>query len=161
MRSITDTRCIHMQVYLEGWYQPLRLGAESAEGHVEAAQLTIRIYDFWVQNLRKHNNYVRVAQVAMGALLCLVCVSEAGRLQHTGADALIVDPVRHSSDHVWQQCSCAMNELAELVYLRHHASGCRLPLYNCMCFDRWDPRSGCGALWLEAINNVLYRGCYM
>ncbi len=49
--------------------------------------------------------------------LGLVDVSVAGRLQHAGPHTLIIDPVGHGSNHVWQQRCRAMNELAELVHL--------------------------------------------
>ena len=50
--------------------------------------------------------------------LCLVGISEVCRLQHAGPDALIINPVRHCSYHIRQQCGCAVNEFAELVHLQ-------------------------------------------
>ena len=50
--------------------------------------------------------------------LGLMDVSVAGRLQHAGPHALIIDPVGHSSNHVWQQRCRAMDEFAELVNLQ-------------------------------------------
>lgn len=49
--------------------------------------------------------------------LSLVDVSVAGGLQHAGPHALVIDPVGHSSNHVWQQGRGAMDELAKLVNL--------------------------------------------
>lgn len=53
-------------------------------------------------------------------LLCLLCVSVGRRLQHTWAHTLVINPIGHGSNHVWQQCGCSMDELAELVYLQLH-----------------------------------------
>jgi len=51
--------------------------------------------------------------------LGLMDVSVAGGLQHAGPDALVIDPVGHSSNHVWQQRCGAMDEFAELVHLQN------------------------------------------
>lgn len=97
----------------------MRLGGESAVEHLAAAQSTIEIEGIQLYTCADVSPSCMLLRWQW-ASLCLVCVSEAGRLQHTWAHALIIDPVRHSSDHVWQQSSCAMNELAELVYLHQH-----------------------------------------